>query len=72
MKLNTFVTKHEMLTGHKPKDGEENPEHRPGDIKIWSDDSKRLMEFANLLIKLYNKKYGVASSWFSDDEWFNK
>lgn len=52
-----------MLTGKKPKEGEQSVEvaERAGDIKLWSDDSKRLMEFANLLIKLYGKKYGVTS-----------
>jgi len=30
------------------------------------------MEFANLLIKLYGKKYGVSSDWFSTDPKFNR
>ena len=57
-KLNFFVEKNELLTNDS-------------DIKIWSDESKVIMEFANLLIGLYNQKYKVNSSWFSTDKDFN-
>lgn len=30
-----------------------------------------IMEFANTFIKLYGEKYGVDSSWFSNDADFN-
>ena len=57
-KLNLFVEKNELLTNES-------------DIKIWSDQSKIIMEFANLLISLYGPKYKVNSSWFSTDKEFN-
>ena len=41
-------------------------------LKVWPDDSKKIMEFYNILMNLYGEKYGVTSSWFSTDERFNK
>ena len=41
-------------------------------LKIWNDDSKRIMEFANLVMTLYGQKYSVISDWFSNDAKFNE
>jgi len=42
-----------------------------GDLHLWSEDSKIIMEFSNLLFTLYGTKYGVRPDWFSTDPWFN-
>lgn len=58
MGLNLLIKKSEMLT-------------QDSTVKIWTDKSKKIMEFANNLIRLYGPKYGLDSSWFSDDYEFN-
>ena len=44
---------------------------KKNELKIWSDVSKKIMEFALLNIKLYAEKYGVRSDWFSTDSKFS-
>lgn len=59
LKLNLFIRNHKNLT-------------EESNLKIWTNESKKIMEFANLLIKLYGEKHGVTSEWFSDNARFNQ
>ena len=58
-KLNLFVKNSRLLSENST-------------LKIWNDDSKRIMEFANLVMTLYGQKYFVKSDWFSTDAKFNE
>ena len=39
-------------------------------MQIWSEESKMIIEFTNLLIELYEKKYGLDLSWISSKSEF--
>jgi hypothetical protein len=50
------------MISSKPKKDEEG--------LLWTDEQKKVLEFANCLIEIYSQKYGVSASWFSEDPLF--